>query len=201
MLLPEPTYKGPENIIYFRATGLDEEISRDHRVAWIITFYAAWSPSCVNFSPIFSKLSAAYSLPNLKFGKRNSNNRHESYETHLDSFNTKLPFNFLENDLHFAGKIDVGRYPDVAQKYHISTTSLTRQLPTVILFQEGKEAGRVPDIISGKVQKFMFREEDLVNVFDLNNLYAECKKVGIRPHKFRVHKHLFVQYSVLSFSQ
>jgi len=141
MLLPEPTYKGPESIIYFRATGLDEELSRDPRVTWLVTFYAAWSPSCVNFSPVFSQLSAQYALPNLKFGK-----------------------------------IDVGRYPDVAQKFHISTTSLTRQLPTVILFQEGKETGRAPAIISGKVQKFLFKEEDIINTFDLNNLYTECKK-------------------------
>lgn len=141
MLLPEPTYKGPESIVYFRAAGLDDELTRDPRVTWLVTFYAAWSPACVNFSPMFSQMSAQYSLPNLKFGK-----------------------------------IDVGRYPDVAQKYHISTTSLTRQLPTVILFQEGKEAGRVPAIISGKVQKFIFKEEDLVNVFDLNNIYSECKK-------------------------
>ena len=69
MLLPEPTYKGPESIVYFRAAGLDEELSRDPRVTWLVTFYAAWSPSCVNFSPIFSQLSAQYSLPNLKFGK------------------------------------------------------------------------------------------------------------------------------------
>ena len=76
------------------------------------------------------------------------------------------------------GKIDVGRYPEVAQKYHISTTSLTRQLPTVILFQDAKETGRVPAILLGKIQKFIFKEEDLVNVFDLNNIYTECKKVN-----------------------
>ena len=69
MLLPEPTYKGPENIVYFRATGLDEEIKRDPRVTWIVAFYAAWSPNCINLAPIFSKLSAEYGLPNLKFGK------------------------------------------------------------------------------------------------------------------------------------
>lgn len=95
----------------------------------------------MNFSPVFSQLSAQYALPNLKFGK-----------------------------------IDVGRYPDVAQKFHISTTSLTRQLPTCILFQEGKETGRVPAIISGKVQKFLFKDEDIINIFDLNNIYTECKK-------------------------
>ena len=42
--------------------------------------------------------------------------------------------------------------------------------------QDGKETGRVPAIIGGKVQKFLFKEEEIVNTFDLNNLYAECKK-------------------------
>lgn len=141
MLLPEPTYKGPENITYFRANGLDDELRRDPKVTWLVTFYAAWSPSAVNFQPVFSKISADYGLPNLKFGK-----------------------------------MDAGRYPDVAEKHHVSTSALTRQLPTVIMFQEGKEVGRVPAIISGKVQKFMFKEEDVVQAFDLNNLYAEAKK-------------------------
>lgn len=141
MLLPEPTYKGPENIVYFRATGLDDEIKRDPRVTWIVAFYAAWSPNCINLAPIFSKLSAEYGLPNLKFGK-----------------------------------VDVGRYSDVAEKHHVNTSALTRQLPTLILFQDGKETGRVPAIISGQVQKFVFREEEIVNTFDLNNLYAELKK-------------------------
>ena len=54
--------------------------------------------------------------------------------------------------LSIAGKIDVGRYPDVGTKYHINTSALTRQLPTLILFENGKESGRVPAIISGKVQ-------------------------------------------------
>jgi len=141
MLLPEPTYKGPENITYFRANGLEDELRRDPKVTWLVTFYAAWSPSSVNFSPIFAKISANYGLPNLKFGK-----------------------------------LDVGRYPEVADKHLISTSALTRQLPTVIMFQEGKEVGRVPAIVAGKVQKFMFKEEEIVQIFDLNNLYAEARK-------------------------
>jgi len=141
MLLPEPTYKGPENITYFRANGLEDELRRDPKVTWLVTFYAAWSPSAVNFSPIFAKISANYGLPNLKFGK-----------------------------------IDVGRYPEVAEKHLISTSALTRQLPTVIMFQEGKEVGRVPAIVASKVQKFMFKEEEIVQTFDLNNLYAEARK-------------------------
>ncbi len=141
ILLPEPTYKGPENITYFRSNGLAEELQRSRSVTWLITFYAAWSPASINFAPTFSKLSSKYSLPNLKFGK-----------------------------------IDVGRYLEVAEEHHINTTALTRQLPSVLMFQEGKEVGRVPAIIGGKVQKFMFKEEEIVNVFDLNNLYQECRK-------------------------
>jgi hypothetical protein len=38
------------------------------------------------------------------------------------------------------------------------------------------QVGRVPAIVGGKVQKFLFKEEEIVAVFDLNNLYAECKK-------------------------
>ena len=98
----------PENITYFRANGLDDELRRDPRVTWLVTFYAAWSPSAVNFQPVFSKISADYGLPNLKFGK-----------------------------------MDAGRYPDVAEKHHVSTSALTRQLPTVIMFQVSKHT---PDV-------------------------------------------------------
>jgi len=141
MMLPEPTYKGPENIVYFRDSGLQEELLRDPKVTWIVTFYAAWSPACLNFSHIFAKISSAYNLPNLKFGK-----------------------------------VDVGRYTDIAQEYHINTSSLSRQLPTVIMFQDAKEVGRVPSIANGKIQKFFFKEEDVVAAFDLNNLLVKCKE-------------------------
>lgn len=59
LVLPEPTYQGPENVTYMRgATGLQDELQRDTKVIWLITFYTAWNPSCVNFAPIFSQLSA-----------------------------------------------------------------------------------------------------------------------------------------------
>lgn len=59
LLFPEPTYQGPENVIYLRsANGLQEELQRDTRVVWLVAFYTAWNPACVNFAPIFSELSA-----------------------------------------------------------------------------------------------------------------------------------------------
>ena len=160
MLLPEPTYKGPENLVYFRATGLDDELKRDPRVTWLVTFYAAWSPASINFAPIFSKLSADYGLSNLKFGK-------------IFVF-WKRPKSYLM--IVLIGKLDVGRYPEIGEKHHISTSALSRQLPTLIMFQDGKEVGRIPAIISGQVQKCNFKEEDVVNTFDLNNLYVELQK-------------------------
>ncbi len=34
----------------------------------------------------------------------------------------------------------------------------------------------MPAIVGGKVQKFLFKEDEMVRVFDLNNLHSECKK-------------------------
>jgi len=63
----------------------------------------------------------------------------------------------LEN-LKF-GKIDVGRYPDAAKKYGINDSSMSRQLPTVILFRSGKEVTRRPAADDrGKLIKFFFTE-------------------------------------------
>ena len=53
-----------------RSNGLKEELEqRAGGVTWIVAFYAAWSPASINFAPVFSKISSAYNLPNLKFGQ------------------------------------------------------------------------------------------------------------------------------------
>lgn len=55
------------------------------------------------------------------------------------------------------GKVDIGRYPDAALKYHISDASTSKQLPTLILFKEGKEIERRPHADhKGKLIKFLF---------------------------------------------
>ncbi|CAH0381195.1 unnamed protein product [Bemisia tabaci] len=144
VFLPEPTYSGPDYVNYFRALhNLEEELERDKQVTWLICFYTAWNPSCVNFAPIFAQLSSQYCLENLKFGK-----------------------------------IDIGRYPDAAKKFNINDSSLSTQLPTLILFKEGKEVIRRPAYdTKGKIQKFFFTEDNVKASYDLNNLYEECKKV------------------------
>lgn len=143
LVLPEPTYSGPENVTYFRTeNGLDDELQNDKRINWLVTFYTVWNPSCVNFAPIYSELSSEYHLDNLRFGK-----------------------------------VDVGRFPETGKKHHVSDSSLSRQLPTIILFKEGKEVLRRPGIDgNGKLQKFFFSKDNVKAAFNLNNLYKECKE-------------------------
>ncbi|KAK6635357.1 hypothetical protein RUM44_000608 [Polyplax serrata] len=142
IFFPEPTYSGPQNVTYFRGLqGLDEELERDKQVNWLVAFYTMWSPSCNNFAPTFSQLSASYHTDNLKFGK-----------------------------------IDVGRYPDAGKKYHVSDSPVSKQLPTLILFKNGKEAIRRPTVDhTKKLQKFFFSEDNIRVTFDLNNLYEQSK--------------------------
>ncbi|XP_045781526.1 thioredoxin-related transmembrane protein 2 homolog [Maniola jurtina] len=70
LLLPEPSYSGPEYVIYFRGPEtLEQELSHNSSTTWLVCLYAAWHPACVTFAPVFAELSASYSLDNLKFGK------------------------------------------------------------------------------------------------------------------------------------
>lgn len=70
----------------------------------------------------------------------------------------------LEN-LKF-GKVDIGRYPDAAIKYHISDASTSKQLPTLILFKEGKETERRPHTDhKGKLIKFLFSLVCVIHFF------------------------------------
>uniref|UniRef100_U5EX52 Putative thioredoxin-like protein n=1 Tax=Corethrella appendiculata TaxID=1370023 RepID=U5EX52_9DIPT len=158
LLLPEPTYTGPENIVYFRqVNGLDEELEKNKTVNWLVVFYTVWNPACANFAPVFAQLSTEYNLPNLKFGK-----------------------------------VDVGRFPEAGKKYHVSDSSLSRQLPTLILFRNGKEIVRRPYADSkGKLQKFFFSYDNVKAGFDLNNLYKDCKEnpINVKQQKAIDKKH------------
>ncbi|KAL8604647.1 hypothetical protein ACOMHN_013427 [Nucella lapillus] len=141
VFLPQPVYDGPENVTYFRGPNLQDELERDRRITWVIAFYAAWSPQCSTFAPIFAEISAEYSLDNLKFGK-----------------------------------IDVSRYAQVAEKFGIDCSTWSKQLPTVVLFQEGKEKVRRPTGTRKTTLKFAFTKENVIQALELNEVYGQCKK-------------------------
>ncbi|XP_071618067.1 thioredoxin-related transmembrane protein 2 isoform X1 [Heliangelus exortis] len=172
MTCKPPLYMGPEYIKYFSDKTIDEELERDKRVTWIVEFFANWSNECQSFAPIFADLSLKYNCVGLHFGK-----------------------------------VDVGRYTDVSTRsgggtthsrspgppssrpgvttglslsccrYKVSTSPLTKQLPTLILFQGGIETMRRPQIDKkGRAVSWTFSEENVIREFNLNELYQKAKK-------------------------
>ncbi|XP_068214887.1 thioredoxin-related transmembrane protein 2 homolog [Palaemon carinicauda] len=117
LIIGEPVYKGPEKVVYFQGKALDEELNRDRNCIWLITFFTAWSPTCSRLAPIFSKLSAEYTLDNLKFGKVDVGRYPEAakhYHINDTAFSVQLPTISLFKD----GK-EVERRPclDSKQKF------------------------------------------------------------------------------------
>ena len=149
IVFPEPIYRGPEMVTYFRGPHLEEELQRDKRITWVITFFAAWSPPCVTFSSVFAELSNDYTLENLKFGK-----------------------------------IDVSKFPDVGKKFNVDSGSFSKQLPTLILFKDGKEEMRKPFISPrGTIVRYSFIKESIIRDFELSYVYKNCKKNPLKSRK------------------
>ena len=126
LVLPEPSYQGPENVVYFSGQDLEEELKNScngkKTCIWFIEFYAAWNPASIDFASVFAELSAKYGLDNLKFGK-----------------------------------VDVARSPESATKYKINTSFLSKQLPSLVMFRDGKEYVRRPVVNDkGKLVPFVF---------------------------------------------
>ena len=87
------------------------------------------------------------------------------------------------NNLKFS-KFDCNLYPDVARKFNVSTSPLSKQLPTVVMYQKGVETKRRPFVDSkNSVYKFIFSYENVVKEFDLNKIYYECKEnqIVVKP--------------------
>lgn len=107
---------------------------------------------------------------------------------------SELSNKYSLDNLRFA-KVDLARNPDTATKYKINTSTLSQQLPTLILFQNGKETMRRPVVNNNnKLVKFVFSYVSLINLgdgnsslcfhlqdnvvreYELNDIYNECKK-------------------------
>ncbi len=146
VFIPQPAYKGPQNIVYLRAGHLETEIQSDPRVTWLVCYTATWSPPCSDLEPVYAKLSTKFGgLNNLKFAK-----------------------------------FDCNLYPDIAAKMGVNTSPLAKQLPTIALYQKGKETKRRPHVNNGSVYKFLFSYDNIVKDFDLNKVYYDCSQNQIK---------------------
>ncbi|KAG1701901.1 hypothetical protein DVH05_010392 [Phytophthora capsici] len=77
---------------------------------------------------------------------------------------------YSSNSLKF-GRVDVNKWSDLAVESRISVSTSSWQLPTLILFQDGKEVMRLPPIDdNGKVTKTVLDRAGLIAVFKLQEL-------------------------------
>nr|CAB3267135.1 thioredoxin-related transmembrane protein 2-B [Phallusia mammillata] len=77
------------------------------------------------------------------------------------------------------GKVDVGKYPDAAKEYGVSTSTLSSQLPTVIVFEDGKMADWRPMIgPKKKFIKYVFSEENMKRDFGMQQLHNKALEIS-----------------------
>ncbi|XRB09678.1 thioredoxin-related transmembrane protein 2 [Pycnococcus provasolii] len=97
---------------------------------------------------------------------------------HVEPTFAKLSERFTTQSMRFA-KVDVARWPVLAKKHGISTSGVSKQLPTIILFEGGREVARIPHVYpDGRVAKGRFFWSDLVKGFELDMRYARSRGSG-----------------------
>lgn len=102
---------------------------------------------------------------------------------HLEPTMAKLSLKYSSQELRF-GKLDLGRWPYVGKDYKISTSATSHQLPTLIMFEGGKEVARIPHVFQdGSFVKGRYREKDIVKGFDLEERLAMTRRKTTRRKK------------------
>ncbi|CAD8050640.1 unnamed protein product [Paramecium sonneborni] len=74
--------------------------------------------------------------------------------------------------------INLAKIPRLAECYRINTSAMSRQLPTVILFEDGEEAQRFPPIDekTNKIPKVLkYGKKELQSYFDLEKRYLATR--------------------------
>jgi len=75
------------------------------------------------------------------------------------------------------GKLDVNKYEKIGQKHRVDVSVSSKNLPTIIVFENGKEISRQPTVNpDGSIKVHQFKEENLIRDLDLNDLYARAKQ-------------------------
>lgn len=87
---------------------------------------------------------------------------------HLEPAMAELSVKYTTDTFKF-GKFDVGRWPYVGEEHKIASSAAANQLPTLILFESGKEIARIPHVFKdGSFVKGRYRMKDIVKGFNLD---------------------------------
>ncbi|GMI16284.1 hypothetical protein TrLO_g11942 [Triparma laevis f. longispina] len=93
--------------------------------------------------------------------------------TFLEAMLASLSIKYSKAGLEF-GKVDVVKYPELAEEFRIDTSGTSWQLPTIILFYKGVEVKRLPPFKSdGTVVKTKMDEKGVTKFFELDKDVAE----------------------------
>ncbi|KAG5263517.1 hypothetical protein AALO_G00265690 [Alosa alosa] len=77
------------------------------------------------------------------------------------------------------GKLDVGRYGEMAESYKVNPSPLSKQMPSLILFQDGREIMRRPMVDKKeRAISWSFTEDNIIREFNLNELYQKSTKLS-----------------------
>ncbi|GMH82111.1 hypothetical protein TrVE_jg12981 [Triparma verrucosa] len=93
--------------------------------------------------------------------------------TFLEAMLASLSIKYSKSGLEF-GKVDVVKYPELAEEFRIDTSGTSWQLPTIILFYKGVEVKRLPPFKSdGTVVKTKMDEKGVTKFFELDKDVSE----------------------------
>uniref|UniRef100_A0A0N4ZVH3 Thioredoxin domain-containing protein n=1 Tax=Parastrongyloides trichosuri TaxID=131310 RepID=A0A0N4ZVH3_PARTI len=144
VVFPQPTYQESDKVIYFRADDLYKKIKEDTNIVWVVEFYTTWSPECRHVTPVFSRLSEKFSLPNLRFAKLDVGTfpkEAERFRINTHPSSKQLPTISL-----FKGGIEVVRRPTVQNKravpFIFSEENCILELDLINTFNECKESSK-----------------------------------------------------------
>ncbi|XP_062499485.1 thioredoxin-related transmembrane protein 2-like [Corticium candelabrum] len=87
---------------------------------------------------------------------------------------SKLADKYVTESFQF-GRMDISRYPAVSDRYSIDMSHRTKQLPTIILYENGKETARRPAFFKKQVETFQFTEDNIRYGFALNDVVDRAK--------------------------
>jgi hypothetical protein len=81
--------------------------------------------------------------------------------------------------------VDVSALDKLARIYKVNTRSTSGLLPTLILFEDGKEVERFPfiDEKGREAVSVEYRERELIKFFDLDKRYLATRDLGLEKKK------------------
>ena len=156
VLCTQPKYSGPDSLHYFTPATFEEIVIRNKGR---VQEASAKGPGAAQASAPamwLVEFYASWSPPCIQ----------------IEPLIADISLRYTTPLVKFA-KLDVGRWPHVAKRYHIHVGGTSKQLPTFIMFREGEEIGRSPHVFrDGSVAKGRYRKQDIIKAFELDALFV-----------------------------